>query len=183
MHEIDDFDWEFANFQPHEATKRFRKFSSVFDSETLRGKILVTMGFLEDLLARGIKEFLVETNHGVFQGFARRSLGSLSAKQHLAYLLGIISEEEFEIIERMAKIRNLFAHDPMISGADEKIRNHTRDLAKLLNLDQYKESESSNCVEETWGMTHWALLVPLMNRPERASEYRLRTREWELSAP
>lgn len=178
-----DFVWEAANHEVHPAAKRFLKFTTVYENETLRGKMLVTMGFIEDLLAQAIKSFLVNDNEAVLKGFASRSLGSASAKFNMAFLLGLIDDHELKIIEKMAKIRNEFAHQPFVRADNLDLSNHFRNLAKLIGTDQYKEKETDNYAEEVWGMTIWALVTPLMNRPERAEERRLKFQDWDTSAP
>lgn len=179
----EDYEWEFASYDLHPAAKHFQEFQEVYESESLRGRMLVTMGFIEDVLARSIKEYLVDTDPKVMQKFAVRSLGSLSAKLNMAYLLGLIDDREFNMIEKMATIRNIFAHQPLAREDGTTLRNHVRDLARLQNLDQYKENETSNYVNEVWRMTIWSLLTSLINRPERAKERRLKYQPWDLSAP
>ena len=183
MYDTDDDDWDFANFELHPAAQRFMEFQQVYESESLRGRILVTMGYVEDLLARAIAASLIDTNPSLLKDFGKRSLASLSAKRTLAYLLGLIDDREYAIIKQMADIRNAYAHQPMVKESDSLIRQHTRRLAVLLQIDQYKESESDRYVEETWGMTLWGLLTSLNNRPERAEERRIRYKPWDLSAP
>lgn len=183
MNNTDEYDWELASAEPHPAAERFMAFQTVYGEETLRGKMLVTMGYVEDLLARSIAARLVNTRSKRLEEFGKRSLGSLSAKSNMAYLLGIIDDREHAIIEKMSKLRNDFAHQPMVRESDPDIRNHARDLARLLSIDQYRESESDFYVEEVWGMTLWGLLTYLNNRPERAAERRLTFNEWDISAP
>lgn len=182
MNEFDEYEWEFSA-PLHPAADRFVKFREVYERETLRGRMLVTMGFVEDILARSIQSYLVDTDPKLVQSFASRSLGSLSAKANLSYLLGIIDEQEFKQIEKMAKIRNLFAHEPLADKNDALLRNHVRDLSVLLGLGHYKESESKDFVGETWSMTIWALLTRLVNRPENAEQRRLKPQSWDFGAP
>ena len=160
----------------------FQKIMLTLEGESLRGKMLVTMGFVEDILKRSITALMVD-DPAVIKEFATRTLPSVSTRLNLAYLLGIISGEEFEIIKKMNVIRNMYAHRPLIKVDDPKLLNHVRDLARLQNLAQYKEHESVAYVEEVWRMTQWSILTPLMNRPERVAERRMSYGQWELSAP
>lgn len=93
--------------------------------------MLVTMGYIEDILARAIGARLIDSNSKILSDFGKRALGSLTAKLNLALLVGVIDEQEYEIIERMAKIRNLFAHGAMIDDSDANVRNHIRELSSV----------------------------------------------------
>lgn len=176
-------EWELANYDIHEAYQDYLDFRRIYESESMRGKILVTLGFLESLLAKSIKNFLVDDDPALLKRFASRTLGSLDAKLNLAFLLGIVDGREHKMIEKMAKIRNDFAHQVHVKEGDADLENHIRDLARLANVSHYHGDKSDNRAEEVWGMAMMAITPFLINRPARAVERRLTFDEWEVSAP
>lgn len=183
MIDFDDYDWEFANHTPHPAATRLIKLREIYEHESLRGRMLIVMGFVEDILARSISSYLINDDEPLLKRFGSRALGNLNAKASLAYLLGLIDRTEFEIIEKMAKIRNTYAHEPFASKDDPTLKNHIRDLAALQGFGAYKESETEDYFGTTWDLTIWTLLTGLTNRPERAAERRLRFESWPYGAP
>lgn len=176
-------DWEFANYDMHQGHKDYLDFRRVYDSESLRGKILVTLAFIESLLAHSIRVFLVGDDPALLKKFASRTLGSLDAKLNMSFLLGIVDRRQHEMIRKMAKLRNDFAHQVHAKEGDLDVENHIRDLAIMANVSQYHGDKSDKRAEEVWGMAMIAITPYLINRPARAAERRLTYDQWEVSAP
>jgi DNA-binding MltR family transcriptional regulator len=81
---------------------------------------IIAASLVEIHLTKLIKEAFVsddKVQNEVFSG-ANGPLGSFSAKNRLAYLMGLISEALFRDLETMRHIRNRFAHQTAIGRFD-----------------------------------------------------------------
>lgn len=79
--------------------------------ESERGKILVTISYLDELLARAFKakmHLTKDLTNELFKGFG--PLSTLSARTKIAYALGWIGEDTNHDLNKMRSIRNEFAH-------------------------------------------------------------------------
>lgn len=76
-----------------------------------RGLVLSLSAFAEDALGFLLKSFMLhsETTSKLIEGF-NAPLGTFSARIKAGYALGLITEEQFQDLERLRKIRNEFAH-------------------------------------------------------------------------
>jgi hypothetical protein len=90
--------------------------------ESPRGKVLVSTGFMEEVLKEILCAFLIESKvvEQLFEG-GNAPLGTFSARAKLAFTLGLISEKEFQDIDLIRKIRNEFAHNVKASFDDPVI--------------------------------------------------------------
>jgi hypothetical protein len=91
--------------------------------------VIVSMAFVENLLGVIIRQRLVDSGTSEKLTDFSGSLGSLQAKCDAAYCLGLISEGCKLAIERLAAIRNKFAHlmDP-VAFEDSDVTDACREL-------------------------------------------------------
>ncbi len=113
--------------QPH--LHNFADYLDSLNGESERGAVLIAGAYLDDLLKDVIQAFLIN-NKGAKKLFtgANAPLGTFSARSAAAFALGLVSQREFEEIERIREIRNLFAHHKRISLKDDKIAAKCRQL-------------------------------------------------------
>lgn len=114
---VGDADPAFGDFN------RLQKIISELDE---RGLVLSLATFAEEALGELIEAFLIpsESSKELLRGF-NAPIGTLSARNKMAYSLGLITRPQYEDIDRLRRIRNEFAHtwEP-ISFYEPKIINH-----------------------------------------------------------
>lgn len=91
--------------------------------------VIVSMAFIENLLGIVVRQRLIESGTAEKLTAFSGNLGSLQAKCDAAYCLGLISEGCKLAIERLAVIRNKFAHlmDP-VEFEDDDVAEACRNL-------------------------------------------------------
>lgn len=93
--------------------------------ETDRGLVLVAADFLDDSLERLIRahfQNVLKANDDLFKPM--RPLATLSAKQNLAYALGLISKDSYEDLCTLRWVRNQFAHSYTDRSLAEECFHH-----------------------------------------------------------
>ena len=115
-----------------EAFPHLREFAAFLDElnkESERGAALIAGAMLDDLLERSIRAFLLE--HEEVVRLLKRfnaPLGTWSARALAAFALGVISDREYKEIERLRKIRNVFAHNVHASFLDQNVKDMCANL-------------------------------------------------------
>lgn len=91
----------------------FKKFIKEIEKESERGQAVICHAYIEDLLKECLKKRLIED-----EGFLNSLKSSISFKRllTLCFITGIVTEEERQEIELLAKIRNKFAHNREINS-------------------------------------------------------------------
>jgi len=99
-----------------------------------RGLVLSLAAFAEDALRKLIQSFLIPSNAAtsLVDGF-NAPLGTFSSRSKAAYAMGLLTEVQFEDLERLRKIRNHFAHSWQKTSLDSTA---TRDIVR--NLSPYR---------------------------------------------
>lgn len=95
-----------------------------------RGLVLSLAAFAEDALGSLLKAFMLPTRSTtqLIEGF-NAPLGNFSSRIKAAYSLGLIRKEQFDDLEQLRKIRNLFAHTWQPLGLDDqRVTGHIRSL-------------------------------------------------------
>lgn len=93
-----------------------------------RALVLSLAAFAEESLGELLKTFLLqgESAWKLLNGF-NAPLGTFSARTKMAHALGLITQHQFEDLERLRKVRNEFAHTwNQITLSDQGIRDHIR---------------------------------------------------------
>ncbi|MCW0045458.1 MltR family transcriptional regulator [Brevundimonas sp. BT-123] len=77
-----------------------------------RGLVLSLAAFAEDALGDLIAAFLIPSNQSdsLLKGF-NAPIGTFSARIKTAFALGLINQNQHDDLDRLRKIRNIFAHD------------------------------------------------------------------------
>ncbi len=99
-----------------ESRQRFEELFSEMFNESDRGCILIGASVLDDVLCDLLKKKLGRSDHIIKQAMeplfsGMGPLSSFSARIKLSYCLGLITQWEFEDLERIRKIRNKAAHE------------------------------------------------------------------------
>ena len=98
--------------------------------------LVITIGsILDTQLESLLKRFLIKDNKRDEKLFNNNSpLSNFSSKISMCYYLGIISKYEYEALEIIRKIRNIFAHEIEIKKLEDS--QSIRDLCKTLNIPE-----------------------------------------------
>ena len=98
--------------------------------------LLITIGsILDTQLESLLKSFLIKDNKRDEKLFNNNSpLSNFNSKISMCYYLGIISKYEYEALEIIRKIRNIFAHEIEIKKLEDS--QSIRDLCKTLNIPE-----------------------------------------------
>ena len=98
--------------------------------------LVITIGsILDTQLESLLKSFLIKNNKRDEKLFNNNSpLSNFSSKISMCYYLGIISKYEYEALEIIRKIRNIFAHEIEIKKLEDS--QSIRDLCKILNIPE-----------------------------------------------
>lgn len=164
---------ESSDKNPH--LKDFFPLLNQLNKESHRGAAVLSCSFIEDQLANIIRSFLIDTKEAekLLEGF-NAPLGTLSSRATMAYTLGLITKDEYEEINILKKIRNLFAHNFKASFEDDKII----DLCKKLT---FSAKDYENVKVDSFGQYNTAsvsLILSLTNRPHYVSKKRLIISNW-----
>lgn len=105
--------------------QKLAAFNNEIKNTTDRSCVIVAAAFIDDMLEMLLKSFLTESsktdNSDLFEN--NGALSTFSSKIKLSYRLGLISPYEYKQIERVRKIRNLFAHQVLVNSLDDdKVR-------------------------------------------------------------
>ena len=98
--------------------------------------LVITIGsILDTQLESLLKSFLIKDNKRDERLFNNYSpLSNFGSKISMCYYLGIISKYEYEALETIRKIRNIFAHEIEIKKLEDS--QSIRDLCKTLNIPE-----------------------------------------------
>jgi mannitol operon repressor len=95
----------------HPNLERFWPFIQTLRQESDRGQVLISAGFLEQQLKDVLLAFMLEQQQtrDLVEG-ANAPLGSFHARIEACYALGLITEDEYNDLILIRRIRNEFAH-------------------------------------------------------------------------
>lgn len=94
-----------------------------------RAIVIVGLAFIEDLLLHILENFFPDNSKTVenLLGYTG-SLGNINSKISLLYTLGFIDKIVMQDLNKVAQIRNKFAHKTNISFVDKSIEKLCKDL-------------------------------------------------------
>jgi mannitol operon repressor len=159
----------------HPNLKDFLPYLDELNKESPRGKVLISTGYLEQMLKDILSGFMIEDKivEDLFEG-GNAALGTFSARSKLVYTLGLISKAEFQDIDLIRRIRNDFAHDMKASFADDTVKSRCS-LLKHKAADEFgKVSAEGQFTSAATG-----LLLNLVNRAAYVSAERRSYRNWK----
>jgi mannitol operon repressor len=116
---------KFLADNPH--LSEFLPYLDDLSNERPRGRVLISAGYIEELLKGVLLAFMqeVEETERLLDSGALRTF---SARASACYALGLISEDEFRVLGLIGKIRNDFAHKPKATFRDAAIADRCREL-------------------------------------------------------
>lgn len=107
--------------QENEWIKKFENFSE-------REKIIVLVGYVDDYLTKQLEARLIPLPGKSSWGDHRPFVGKL----RLAYAVGVINENFFYEAKLLAKIRNVFAHNPSCDSCEhEDVKKHINEFLSI----------------------------------------------------
>lgn len=121
-----------------ESMKDLETFIAEFNSgENDRVIVIVGISYLEDVLLACLENFFPDNSKTVSIMLSHNGfVGSLNTKVNLLYTLGFINKTMKQDLEKVAQVRNLFAHKTRVSFEDGKIK-------KLIDELKYYKSSSA----------------------------------------
>jgi mannitol operon repressor len=154
--------------------KDFLPYLDELNKESPRGKVLISTGYLEQMLEDILSSFMMQSKivDDLFEG-GNAPLGIFSARAKLAYSLGLISEAEFQDIDIIRRIRNDFAHDMKASFSNDSVKSRCSQL-------KHKAPDGVGMVAAEGQFTSAAtgLLLNLVNRAAYVSQTRRSYGNW-----
>jgi mannitol operon repressor len=155
--------------------KEFLPYLDELNRESPRGKVLISTGYLEQMLKDILCAFLMKDRvvDELFEG-GNAPLGTFSARAKLAYTLGLISEPEFQDIDLIRRIRNEFAHDMKASFENDAVKNRCSQLKHKVPDDKGKVAAEGQFTSAATG-----LLLNLVNRVAYVSDARRSYGNWK----
>lgn len=132
--------------------------------ESDRGCVLVTISIIEKQLEEILRKRILGTKKQLkelFTGFGPMS--SFSAKIKLAYSFGIITSEAYSELDRLKRIRNLFAHDPNLITFETKNIISMCDSLEFA-LDVQSETTRKRFISSQTAISTYLKGVDLMTR-------------------
>lgn len=173
-------EWEKINpneiFKDYPNMQDYLPYLEELGKESPRGKVLISTGFMEQVLKEILCAFLMENKvaEELFEG-GNAPLGTFSARTKLAFTLGLISEKEFQDLDLIRKIRNEFAHNVKASFDDPAIGDRCKHL-------QHKVPDHPNRAfgpESYFTTAATGLLLNLINRAAYVSKKRRSYGKWK----
>lgn len=158
---------------PHLA--EFRSLLEVVSKESDRGAVLVYASMLDELLRRSIQVRLVQHKDTpkLTDGF-NAPLGSFGARTLAALALGVISDDEYEELQLIRKIRNDFAHSMTMSFKEPSVIGR----CKLLKLAIRNGEDDMENARRSFITSASALSLRFVNRAHYVAQERLKYKPW-----
>jgi hypothetical protein len=100
-----------VNDSKQKTLKRIEDLLAAISEESMRGKVLVMTGQIDNLLSEMLRRFLKparDKDHELLNPM--QPLGSFAARVDIAYRLGLIRESDADALDLLRKIRNDCAH-------------------------------------------------------------------------
>jgi DNA-binding MltR family transcriptional regulator len=165
---------DFLLKNPH--LREFMPFLDELDKESPRGKVLIASSYVDDQLRQILKAVMIQAREveKLLEGF-NAPLGTLSSRATAAYVMGLISQKEYDECNKIRAIRNKFAHAVQMSFDDPSVI----DLCRGLN---FKAPDYRDVVIKSEGQFTSAaisLVMNLVNRAAYVAQHRLEYREWK----
>jgi mannitol operon repressor len=163
------FPEEFLQKYPN--LKDFLPYLDELNKESPRGKVLVSTGYLEQVLEEILRAFMLEvkTVDDLFEG-GNAPLGTFSSRAKMCHGLGLISDDEFHDVDQIRRIRNYFAHKVSASFSEPTIK----DRCSLLRHKAPGMNPEGQFTSAAAGV-----LVNLVNRAAYVAGKKLKFEDWK----
>lgn len=156
---------------------------SEFSKENVRGIAIVSCSFIDVLLERAIKSFLLpcSSTNDLITGF-NAPLGTFSAKIKMARALGIITQDEARFSDELRKARNIFSHTPKVDLNSEDIK---KIIGKLSECAFMKAGQRDTDPHTVIYLASNNLIISFLHRAEHVAKICLkeRTDPWDRGRP
>jgi mannitol operon repressor len=164
---------EFRSRNPHLAG--FFAYLDRLNSESPRGKVLISVGLIEEQLRRVLLAFMCDglSTKELVDG-PTAPLGSLSARIAACHSLGLISEAEHGDLTIIRRIRNAFAHEMSASFEDQAIVQR----CAALRMRAHDHGDVRIGPEGQFMTAVTSLILCLVNRPHYVGQRRLTPHTW-----
>jgi DNA-binding MltR family transcriptional regulator len=152
--------------------KDFVPYLEELNKESPRGKVLVSTGYLEQMLEEILRAFMlgVKTVDDLFEG-GNAPLGTFSSRAKMCHALGLISDDEFHDIDQIRRIRNHFAHKMSASFREPTIKDRCNLLRH--SAGHYAELKMDN-PEGQFASAAAGMLLNMVNRAAYVADKRLK---------
>lgn len=100
------------NQEAYELVMKWPSFVEKFLGENDRSAVIFSSSLLDDILSRILKAFFIEgkiSKDLIYGGNV--PLGTFSSRIKCAYALGLINKNEYNDLNKIRKLRNMFAHE------------------------------------------------------------------------
>lgn len=157
--------------------EEYGAFAKAVSEESDRGKVLTVAHYMDILLERTIRAFLIQGKaaNDLLSGF-NAPLGTFSVRISAARALGLINEDEAGALIGVRELRNAFAHTVAVELEAKNVVAATRKLASYAGLMPHHPP----FVCYVAGMR---LASALLNRAYHAEQQRLSQRAWPMHRP
>jgi mannitol operon repressor len=156
--------------------KDFVPYLEELNRESPRGKVLVSTGYLEQMLEEILRAFMLEvkTVDDLFEG-GNAPLGTFSSREKMCHALGLISDNEFHDIDQIRRIRNHFAHRMSASSSGPTIKDRCNSLRhRAPNYAEIKIDAEGQFTSAATGM-----LLNMVNRAAYVANKKLKLEDWK----
>lgn len=170
---------EWKASQPH--LKEFFPYLETAKSESARGKVLVSTGFLEERLKQMLLAFFVADSRSATElvAGANAPLGTFSSRIGACSALGLITETEAHDLTLIRRIRNDFAHDIHTSFETRSVIERCK-LLKLKAHDYIGENMGEVIIPACgqFETASVSLIMNFTNRPHYVQQQRRKAGGW-----
>ena len=162
--------------ETHPHLKEFLPFLDSLNKESERGAVLISASYLEGQLREIIAAFLceIDVSKKILDDGFNAQLGTFAARIAAATALALISQNEYQDLETIRKIRNRFAHNHRKTFLDQDIV----DLCRNLNFSAQPYADVVVSTRDQFTTASVALIVGFVNRPHYVSKRRLTFENW-----
>ena len=143
--------------------------------ETDRGCALLAVSFLEQSIEKCLSKKLIGSkNHKKLLFDFNGALGNFSNKLSIAYSIGLIKKIEFEELQRIRQIRNLFAH------SFEHLTFESKEISEKIKIFKLNPKRSSNTNRSIFISTVFYLLGIFQGLEIKESEFEILRKNTEM---
>ena len=139
-----------------------------FTEETDRGCALLAVSFLEQSIEKCLSKKLIGSkNHKKLLFDFNGALGNFSNKLSIAYSIGLIKKNEFDELQRIRQIRNLFAH------SFEHLTFESKEISEKIKLFKLNPKRSSKTNRSIFISTVFYLLGTFQGLEIKEKEFEI----------
>jgi mannitol operon repressor len=157
-------------------TQEFADFLGDFNKESDRGAVLASAAYIDSLLAKTLKAFLIDNKSAAdmvdeYPG----ALSTFSSRIQACNSMGLISDDEKNECNTIRKVRNSFAHHARKSLADKDIESLCSCLTFIIVP---KPGEPKPNTRMRFQSSAVEMITRLMKRPKVVEALRLKPQHW-----